>query len=47
MFSSFEEELGVDGGGEGGDDDGGNVFNGERFGSFVCLAGQLAIFATE
>ncbi len=47
VFGGLEEEIGVDGGGEGGDYNGGNVFDGERFGSFIGAASELTVFAGE
>jgi hypothetical protein len=47
VFGCFQKQLGVNGGGEAGDDDGGNVFQREFTFSGICLAGELPITATQ
>jgi len=47
LLRSLQQELGVDGGGKGGDDDGGDILKRDAAIAFFRFAGELPVFARE
>lgn len=47
MFGGFEQEFGMDGGREGGNDNSGDIFEREGLGSFIRFTSELPIFTRE